>query len=84
MPGRDKTGPMCTGPMTGRKLGPCSGKRDAGKGAGLGLRLGLACRRGFGGRFRIGFHAAQKDTLLEQKSVLQKRLRAVEEMLEDL
>ena len=40
MPGRDRTGPIGAGPMTGRGLGFCTG-------TGLGMGLGLGCRRGF-------------------------------------
>lgn len=49
MPGRNGTGLMDAGPMTGRGFGLCPGAhavRD-GAGRGLGLGLGLACRRGF-------------------------------------
>jgi hypothetical protein len=54
MPGRDGTGPLGAGPMTGRGLGPCTGASNMLKcaGLGLGLGLGLACRRGFGRGFR--------------------------------
>ena len=54
MPGRNGTGPMGAGAMTGRGLGPCAGTGSLAKGAGLwlGLGLGMACRRGFGRGFR--------------------------------
>ncbi len=42
MPGRDGTGPMGRGPMTGRGLGRC------GAGLGRGRGLGLGRRNGFG------------------------------------
>ena len=45
MPGRDKTGPMGEGVLTGRGLGPCGGADPDVYGFGFG------CRRGFGGRF---------------------------------
>ena len=51
MPGRDGTGPMGRGAMSGRGLGACNGtntvRYGAGLGCGLGMRLGFGCRRGF-------------------------------------
>lgn len=51
MPGRDGTGPMGLGPMTGRGAGYCGG-RVAVQGAGRGLGLGFrgAGRGGYGRR----------------------------------
>ena len=51
MPRRDGTGPMGAGTMTGHGLGFCTGKNAVKRGAGLGLGLGFACRRGFGSGF---------------------------------
>ena len=53
MPRRDGTGPMGAGSMTGRGLDSCIGANavNCGAGLGMGLRLGLACRRGFGNGF---------------------------------
>lgn len=47
MPGGDRTGPMGTGPMTGRRMGWCAGADHAGPGTGFG--------RGFRGRGRGGW-----------------------------
>ena len=47
MPGRDGTGPMGLGPMTGRGAGYCGG-RNAAQGAGRGLGLGFRGGRGAG------------------------------------
>lgn len=47
MPGRDGTGPMGMGPMTGRGAGYCGG-RGAAQGAGRGLGLGFGRGRGAG------------------------------------
>lgn len=47
MPRRDGTGPMVAGTMTGRTLGLCTGANAVRYGAGFGMGLGLACRRGF-------------------------------------
>ena len=57
MPGRDKTGPVGQGPMTGRGLGNCTGGRgDYGRGfgGGFGFRHGFGRGRGYGQGF--GFH----------------------------
>jgi len=53
MPGRDGTGPMGRGAITGKGLGICAMGNAVkyGAGLGLGLGLGLGCRRGFG-RYR--------------------------------
>jgi len=60
MPGRDKTGPMGQGPMTGRRMGTCSGENAAaypqerGWGFGRGRRF-RGRGRGFGFGFGFGF-----------------------------
>jgi hypothetical protein len=55
----------------------------------LGLGLGLAFRRGFGGGFRSGFftdktYPAQKDILQERRDFLKKRLELIDEQLNKL
>jgi hypothetical protein len=53
MPGRDGTGPMGLGPMTGRGAGYCGGHnaaQGAGRGLGLGFRGGCGAGRGSRGR----------------------------------
>jgi len=92
MPGRDGTGPMGTGPMTGRGLGFCAGANAVRYrvGLGRGLSLGLGCRRGFGrwfGRGLVTDEAAlkmQKELLQNQKAILEKRLDAINKQLEEL
>ncbi|MGI6084751.1 MAG: DUF5320 domain-containing protein [Acetivibrionales bacterium] len=90
MPGRDRTGPMGAGPNTGRGLGFCTGANTVKYGAGLGLGMGLACRRGFGRWFSrdvaIGEvnSKTQKELLQNQKDILEKRLEAINKRLEDL
>jgi|LFRM01.2.fsa_nt_gb hypothetical protein len=65
MAARDGTGPMGTGPMTGRGLGPCNTGSERlvgygygrgggmgfgpGRGRGMGFGPGRGCMRGFGG-----------------------------------
>ncbi len=92
MPGRNGTGPMGAGSMTGRGLGIC---RDAnpvnyGAGPGMGFGRGQACRRGFGRGFGRGFANSQastqtqKELLNEQKTMLQDRLEVINKQLENL
>jgi hypothetical protein len=92
VPKGDGTGPMGTGPITGRGLGVCTGTNAVryGTGLGLGLGLGLACRRGFrrwlGRDFGIEeiTPETKKGLLQNQKAVLEKRLDAINNKLEDL
>jgi hypothetical protein len=90
MPGRDGTGPMGAGSMTGRGLGLCTGVNAVRKGAGLGMRLGLARRRGFGRGFGRGFAVnetspkTQKELLQVQRDFLQSRLEVIDKQLENL
>ncbi|MHB1314534.1 MAG: DUF5320 domain-containing protein [Christensenellales bacterium] len=88
MPGRNGTGPMGNGSMTGRGLGPCRGANAAGYGTGQGL--GLACRRGFGRGFGRYYYAdptsikTQRELLEGQKEVLRSRLEVIDKQLENL
>ncbi|HHW31778.1 MAG TPA: DUF5320 domain-containing protein [Clostridiaceae bacterium] len=92
MPGSNGTGPIGAGPMTGRGFGFCAGANAAryGTGRGLGLGLGLACRRGFGRWFGRCFTIdgvipkTQKELLQNQKTILEKRLEAIDKQLENL
>lgn len=96
MPRMDGTGPMGAGTMTGRGLGPCTGKDVAkyGAGLGIGLGLGLACRRGFGRGFGRSFRRGsaynqtssktRKELLNERKTLLQDQIQAIEKQLENL
>jgi len=86
MPGRNGTGPMGAGAMTGRGLGLCSGAGNLARGARLGLGLGMACRRGF----RM-FSADEemtanhrKELLQLQKNTLKNRLADIDRQLESL
>ena len=91
MPGRNGTGPMGAGAMTGRGLGLCSGAGNLARGARLGLGLGMACRRGFGRGFRR-FSANneemtanhRKELLQLQKNTLKNRLADIDRQLESL
>ncbi len=85
MPGRDGTGPQGLGTMTGRGLGPCAGSQSVGRGCGLGLGLGR--RNGFRGGFgraSAGWQSLnQRETLLEQKELLQRRIALIDKQLTD-
>lgn len=93
MPGRNGTGPMGIGAMTGGGFGLCTGLNVAkkyGAGLGVGLGLGLACRHGFGRGFgrRVdanqGLDLPRKELLERQKSILKGRLEAIDKQLESL
>lgn len=92
MPRRDRTGPMGVGAMTVRGLGLCTNASviKCGAGLGLGLGLGFTCRHGFGRGFGKSFSAnqtiakTQKESLREQKNLLQSRLDVINKQLENL
>ncbi len=86
MPGRNGTGPMGAGAMTGRGLGFCSGAGNLVRGAGLDLGLGMACRRGFR-RFSADEEMTEnhrKEFLQSQKDMLKTRLAGIDRQLESL
>lgn len=76
MPGRDGTGPLGQGAMTGRGLGVCAHEIRPLYGRGLGLGCGLNCRRVFN-----PVYADSKEALTEQKAVLEARLEAINKQL---
>jgi len=88
MPGRDGTGPMGRGAMTGRGFGVCAG--TGALLAGMGLGLGLGCRRGLGRGLGRNIDANQasaktpKELLQEQKELLQKRLESIDQQMENM
>lgn len=92
MPGRNGTGPMGAGAITGRGLGSCVGAGNFAKGAGLGLSLerGKACRHGFGRSFRRFFPREKltaenhREILRSQKAALKNWLAAIDKQLESL
>lgn len=82
MPGRDGTGPMGQGSMSGRGLGLCSGTpiRKCGYGLGRGLRQGY-------GRNCFSYSPnseSEKQLLSEQKDLLESRLDFINKKLENL
>jgi len=92
MPGRDGTGPMGYGTMTGRGMGVCVGAPGFGYGAGFGM--GFGCRRGLGRGFGRGYGwnynpnldnpRKDKEFLEEQKEFLKNRLDSINKQLENL
>ncbi len=79
MPGRDGTGPLGAGTMTGRAAGLCPGA-NAWYGAGIGL--GLAHRRGCGRSFApVATPVPTKERLQAQQVRLRQRLAAIEQQL---
>lgn len=93
MPGRDGTGPMGRGAMSGRGFGFCNGVNAGGYGAGFGqgrvrgfgLGAGFGCRRGIG-RSYVGEAVvlSDKEILTEQKDLLQKRLDMINKQLDHM
>ena len=88
MPGRDGTGPIGAGTMTGRGVGLCTGG-VTGYGAGRGLGLGLGWRRGCGrglgkqsGPMNLSDDVSRKELLAQQKQALESRLEMVNKQLE--
>jgi len=89
MPGRDGTGPVGAGPMTGRGLGVCPGGvpgYGAGRGLGLGWGRGCGYGRGFGGYVASDRYGSmtRKEILSEQKKSLENRLDFVNKQLDEL
>jgi len=96
MPGFDRTGPAGAGPGTGWKQGRCFGfgTRGAGRSrtGGFWRRFGPGpCRRfgGFGAGFGWGRRGnvpagQDRDALLEEKSWLEEKLRAIEDRLSSI
>ena len=88
MPGRDGTGPMGSGTITGRGAGLCTGtnavRYGPGSGSGLGYRHGFG--RGFNRNIDIeqASTKTQKELLQDQKSILQNRIDRISKQLENI
>ena len=88
MPRQDGTGPMGSGPMTGRGLGRC---RDVNadnyslgfrRRIGRGIRLGRCFERGYDwSNFPI---KSEKDLLAEEREFLKNQLDFIDKQLENL
>ena len=88
MAGRDGTGPMGQGPLTGKGMGVCTGARQSrffsGRGCGMGFggrgRAGAGFGSGFGG---LGAGATDKEILNEERELLKQRMEQIDRALED-
>ncbi len=68
MPGRDGTGPMGLGAMTGRGLG-----------VGAGMKPGYGCRRGLAGSFIAPYSKeTEKELLMKQIEILKQRMESID------
>lgn len=97
MPGRNGTGPLGFGSMTGRGQGACAGVNTPiyggsfgrGCGRGFGGRFGRGPGLGFGRGFGFGANAtynqtASKEGLQAQREQLKAALDAIDQRLESL
>ncbi len=92
MPGRNGTGPMGAGPMTGRGFGFCTGAAPGygtgrGLGLGLGWRRGCGYGRGYGRFFASDFQSddvSRREILERRKAALETGLDSVNRQLEDM
>ncbi|NMB90496.1 MAG: DUF5320 domain-containing protein [Chloroflexi bacterium] len=80
MPGRDRTGPLGTGPI-GRGLGPCGGQPGSAWGRGRFHRGGGA---GWGRTMPTFSPEDDKELLQRQKSWLESQLTAIAQRLQGL
>ncbi|WP_368293632.1 DUF5320 domain-containing protein [Dehalobacter sp. TBBPA1] len=80
MPGRDGTGPLGRGAMSGKGLGLCTGVNAARNGNGS----GLGRRRGYGRNLadNMMLSSSRKELLLSQKELLEKRLHLINKQIE--
>ena len=96
MAGRDGSGPLGMGPMTGRGFGPCGRGRFVGRRPRLGLGLGYGYGRGYGRG--IGYYSSyepypyesdpvdestERSLIEEEKAILEARLRDINEILNE-
>lgn len=96
MPGRDGTGPVGEGTMTGKAMGTCDDNKITDENKTIhdlrrpGCGLGLGCRRGFGRGKGKNFrrnkfdYEDKKDLLMEEKAILENRLNLINKELEKL
>ncbi len=86
MAGRDGTGPVGQGPLTGRGMGVCPGARQSrfSFGRGCGMGFGGRARAGLGNRFGgLGFGSNDKEILNEERELLKQRMEQIDRELED-
>lgn len=86
MPGRDGSGPVGRGAMTGRGLGYCTGVLAARYGVGRRLGYGMGYGRGYR-RYCVPESIGprdQREFLEEEKELLENRLSALNKQLEKI
>ncbi|OQB06709.1 MAG: hypothetical protein BWY19_00059 [bacterium ADurb.Bin212] len=83
MPRYDGTGPMGTGPMTGRGMGPCGGGASWGRGFGRGRGLGMGYGERFAGRCYLTARE-ELDSLKEEAVVMEADLKALKEQISEM
>ncbi len=81
MPGRDGTGPMGLGTMTGRGFGPCACAAPARQGLGLGFGRRHCFRGGFGAGYAHSQGITRNELLKEQKEFLQRRIELIDKQM---
>ena len=81
MPGRDGTGARVCGAKSRSGLGNCRGVNTVGKDTGLGLGYGR-CNRNFAADTTVS--KTQKESLKEQKELLESKLATISKQLENL
>ena len=83
MPGRDGSGPMGQGALTGRGFGSCGTSRTA-----RGFGRGFGMRRGFGRNYSEAPVEYTKDQevadLKAEKEILERNLKSLNERMENL
>lgn len=97
MPGRDGTGPMGRGSMTGGGFGNCAGRGQGAPGQGFGGGMGRGgagrgMRRMFQAGGRFGFNAPDQDSdaamenrqLMKQNETLRMELDAIMKRLDEM
>lgn len=87
MPGGDRRGPVGAGPMTGRRLGFCTGNDEPGafynRGYGFGQGSGMGFSHGFGGRLGRRFMWYGEPAPYYEKGSVNER-KYLEREIEDL
>jgi len=92
MPGGDKTGPQGSGPMTGRRMGYCTGSDNPGN-----ELSGRNSGRGFGrgGRFRFAWgngrfstansqYVSNEDSISNELKLLREQMSSLEKQLSEI
>ncbi|MCK5029371.1 MAG: DUF5320 domain-containing protein [Bacteroidales bacterium] len=92
MPGRNQTGPVGLGPLTGRRMGNCVGSTNPELISGFGFGRGM--RNGFGRGFNQGFgrnytfsetqNFSNKEAIENEVNMLKEQLSILEKKLENL